>query len=342
MDLFGNGMAVCAFRKVDILPRTCSTYIATLTSYRPKGFALLSIAIAPSTYTAVFCSISIESRELHFYDHPSGSFIQQAAAVTATVTEVGKWEYYDRFRQASFGVDFKLVEVFSIAISQPLKTKAIVSVAHPLHVIGRDGSIQIELQTLANELKLRANSMALGHRPKREVYEAEREYKWPPGRSNNDGSSFPWEKATHGYVAKESAKTAASGKRDDGQQAAKEVETKCGKQQKQEQQQKQYETRNAHSTEPIVGALKRLRCWNIDGRRGDLGCGRAIVTKVGVPAIVILIIVRGLEGARVLSTRLDDATRLLVLLLLLCGGVAANFARRASKLAALVLGIDHM
>ncbi|KAK0379172.1 VID27 cytoplasmic protein [Colletotrichum limetticola] len=107
MDLFGNGMAVCAFRKVDILPRVCPverhhrfkpvTYIATLTSYRPKGFALLSIAIAPSTYTAVFCSTSIESRELHFYDHPSGSFIQQAAAVTATVTEVGKWEYYDRF-----------------------------------------------------------------------------------------------------------------------------------------------------------------------------------------------------------------------------------------------------
>lgn len=32
--------------------------------------------------------------ELHFYDFPSGSFVQQDASVTATVTEVGKWQYW--------------------------------------------------------------------------------------------------------------------------------------------------------------------------------------------------------------------------------------------------------
>lgn len=41
---------------------------------------------------------------------------------------------------------------------------------------------------------------------------------------------------------KQSTNTAASGKRDDGQQAAKEVETKCGKQHEQQNQQNQYET----------------------------------------------------------------------------------------------------
>ncbi|TDZ48216.1 Vacuolar import and degradation protein 27 [Colletotrichum trifolii] len=42
---------------------------------------------ALSTYAA-------EGAELHFFDFPSGSFVQQDAAVTATVTEVGKWEYW--------------------------------------------------------------------------------------------------------------------------------------------------------------------------------------------------------------------------------------------------------
>ncbi|KAF0315413.1 Vacuolar import and degradation protein 27 [Colletotrichum sp. SAR11_59] len=42
---------------------------------------------ALSTYAA-------EKAELHFFDFPSGSFVQQDAAVTATVTEVGKWEYW--------------------------------------------------------------------------------------------------------------------------------------------------------------------------------------------------------------------------------------------------------
>ncbi|KAL0939725.1 vid27 family protein [Colletotrichum truncatum] len=42
---------------------------------------------ALSTYAA-------ESAELHFFDFPSGSFVQQDGAVTATVTEVGKWQYW--------------------------------------------------------------------------------------------------------------------------------------------------------------------------------------------------------------------------------------------------------
>ncbi|KAK6206764.1 VID27 cytoplasmic protein [Colletotrichum tabaci] len=35
-----------------------------------------------------------EQSELHFFDFPSGAFVQQDASVTATVTEVGKWKYW--------------------------------------------------------------------------------------------------------------------------------------------------------------------------------------------------------------------------------------------------------
>ncbi|KAK2064397.1 VID27 cytoplasmic protein [Colletotrichum caudatum] len=43
---------------------------------------------------AAFSTYAAESAELHFFDFPSGSFVQQDAAVTATVTEIGKWEYW--------------------------------------------------------------------------------------------------------------------------------------------------------------------------------------------------------------------------------------------------------
>lgn len=70
--------------------------------------------------------------------------------------------------------------------------------------------------------------------------------------------------------------------------------------------------------------------------------GRRVLI-IRVPAVVILVIVSGLEGARMLRTRLDDATRLLVLLtLVLCDGRAGNFARGASNLAALVFCILHL
>ena len=35
-----------------------------------------------------------ETAELHFFDFPSGSFVQQDVSVTATVTEVGNWQYW--------------------------------------------------------------------------------------------------------------------------------------------------------------------------------------------------------------------------------------------------------
>lgn len=35
-----------------------------------------------------------ENAELHFFDFPSGAFVLQDASVTATVTEVGKWQYW--------------------------------------------------------------------------------------------------------------------------------------------------------------------------------------------------------------------------------------------------------
>ncbi|KAB5545784.1 VID27 cytoplasmic protein-domain-containing protein [Coniochaeta sp. 2T2.1] len=38
--------------------------------------------------------LTAETCELHFFDFPSGSFVLQDAAVTATVTEVGKWQYW--------------------------------------------------------------------------------------------------------------------------------------------------------------------------------------------------------------------------------------------------------
>lgn len=38
--------------------------------------------------------LAAENCELHFFDFPSGSFVLQDAAVTATVTEVGKWQYW--------------------------------------------------------------------------------------------------------------------------------------------------------------------------------------------------------------------------------------------------------
>lgn len=38
--------------------------------------------------------LAAEVCELHFYDFPSGSFIQQSDSVTATVSEVGKWQYW--------------------------------------------------------------------------------------------------------------------------------------------------------------------------------------------------------------------------------------------------------
>lgn len=41
--------------------------------------------------TEVLC---LENAELHFFDFPSGSFVLQDAGVTATVTEVGKWQYW--------------------------------------------------------------------------------------------------------------------------------------------------------------------------------------------------------------------------------------------------------
>lgn len=47
-------------------------------------------AEAPEAIT----TYSTETAELHFFDFPSGSFVLQDASVTATVTEVGKWNYW--------------------------------------------------------------------------------------------------------------------------------------------------------------------------------------------------------------------------------------------------------
>ena len=38
--------------------------------------------------------LSSENAELHFFDFPSGAFVLQDAKVTATVTEVGNWQYW--------------------------------------------------------------------------------------------------------------------------------------------------------------------------------------------------------------------------------------------------------
>ncbi|KAI3548671.1 VID27 cytoplasmic protein [Colletotrichum abscissum] len=146
-------------------------------------------------------SISIESRELHFYDHASGSFIQQAAAVTATVTEVGNTTLHTQ-RQI-----------------HPIQT--------PKHIADETAS-----QLYGAGLQTQAS-----------VDEAERERNGHLTHRIITGASFPWEKVTVAYVAKQSTKTTASGKRDDGQQAAKEVETKWGKQHERQKQQKQYGTK---------------------------------------------------------------------------------------------------
>ncbi|KAK0710491.1 VID27 cytoplasmic protein-domain-containing protein [Apiosordaria backusii] len=38
--------------------------------------------------------LAAEVAELHFFDFPSGAFVQQDASVTATVTEIGNWKYW--------------------------------------------------------------------------------------------------------------------------------------------------------------------------------------------------------------------------------------------------------
>lgn len=38
--------------------------------------------------------LAVENAELHFFDFPSGAFVLQEAAVTATVSEVGNWKYW--------------------------------------------------------------------------------------------------------------------------------------------------------------------------------------------------------------------------------------------------------
>ena len=38
--------------------------------------------------------LAAEVAELHFFDFPSGAFVQQDASVTATVTETGNWQYW--------------------------------------------------------------------------------------------------------------------------------------------------------------------------------------------------------------------------------------------------------
>ncbi|EON97323.1 putative vacuolar import and degradation protein 27 protein [Phaeoacremonium minimum UCRPA7] len=38
--------------------------------------------------------LALENAELHFFDFPSGAFVQQDASVTATVSEVGTWQYW--------------------------------------------------------------------------------------------------------------------------------------------------------------------------------------------------------------------------------------------------------
>lgn len=47
-------------------------------------------AKAPEALTT-YCT---ETAELHFFDFPSGSFVLQESSVTATVTEIGKWNYW--------------------------------------------------------------------------------------------------------------------------------------------------------------------------------------------------------------------------------------------------------
>ncbi|KAJ9148656.1 VID27-domain-containing protein [Pleurostoma richardsiae] len=38
--------------------------------------------------------LALENAELHFFDFPSGSFVLQDASVTATVSEIGDWQYW--------------------------------------------------------------------------------------------------------------------------------------------------------------------------------------------------------------------------------------------------------
>ncbi|KAK3293034.1 VID27 cytoplasmic protein-domain-containing protein [Chaetomium fimeti] len=44
--------------------------------------------------------LAAEVAELHFFDFPSGAFVQQDASVTATVTETGDWQYWLQVKSA--------------------------------------------------------------------------------------------------------------------------------------------------------------------------------------------------------------------------------------------------
>ncbi|KAL2266727.1 hypothetical protein VTJ83DRAFT_6079 [Remersonia thermophila] len=44
--------------------------------------------------------LAAEVAELHFFDFPSGTFVQQDASVTATVSEVGDWQYWLEVKSA--------------------------------------------------------------------------------------------------------------------------------------------------------------------------------------------------------------------------------------------------
>ncbi|KAL1841231.1 hypothetical protein VTJ49DRAFT_7299 [Mycothermus thermophilus] len=44
--------------------------------------------------------LAAELAELHFFDFPSGTFVQQDASVTATVSEIGDWEYWLEVKSA--------------------------------------------------------------------------------------------------------------------------------------------------------------------------------------------------------------------------------------------------
>ncbi|KAK4184291.1 VID27 cytoplasmic protein-domain-containing protein [Podospora australis] len=44
--------------------------------------------------------LAAEIAELHFFDFPSGAFVQQDASVTATVSEIGDWKYWLQIKSA--------------------------------------------------------------------------------------------------------------------------------------------------------------------------------------------------------------------------------------------------
>lgn len=46
-------------------------------------------------------TLAEESAELHLFDFPSGAFVLQDPAVKATVTEIGKWEYWMQLKSAN-------------------------------------------------------------------------------------------------------------------------------------------------------------------------------------------------------------------------------------------------